>query len=85
MIERLRQLLNQRAWRNRLFAGWQQRCHCQRCSLHGGRCPFPENGERYSQGMAVLSLCAACALNRTDVTLDRSWGKGHGASTWWRW
>lgn len=85
MIQALRRFLNRRFWRALTFAGWQQRCGYHRCSLHGGRCPFPENGERYAQGMTVLSLCTACALNHTDLTLDRSWGKGHGAKTWWEW
>ncbi len=85
MSELLRRFLNRRFWRRLTFASWQQKCRCQRCSLHAGRCAFPRNGERYSYGMAVLSLCTSCALNRDDLSLDRSWGKGHGAKTWRSW
>jgi hypothetical protein len=81
MIEALRRFLNRRYWRNYTFAGWHQQCGCQRCTLHAGRCPFPESGERYRRAWnSILSLCTACALSRTDLTLDRP---GYGGKTQW--
>ncbi|KKN41485.1 hypothetical protein LCGC14_0722990 [marine sediment metagenome] len=81
MLTRLRQFLNRRVWRNYTFASWHLQCQCQRCDLHGGRCPFPENGERYTPAWnSILSLCTACAMRRTDLTLDRP---GYGDTTAW--
>lgn len=87
MIEALRRLLNRRFWRKLVFASWHQRCDCPQCSLHIGRCPFPQSGERYKGAglYAVLSYCAACALNHAPLELDRCWGRGHGAKTRWEW
>lgn len=84
MIEALRQFLNRRYWRRRTFAVWYLQCDCQLCSFHHGRCPFPENGERYAGHGSVVGYCTACALNREDIRIDRLWGKGHGAQRWWK-
>ena len=79
MLEALRRLLNRRYQRRDRYGAWNHRCGCQRCSLHTGHCPFPENGERYKR-YGILNLCTACALNRTDLTLDRP---GYGAESQW--
>ncbi len=85
MIEAaLRQLLNRRYRQRRTFATRYLRCDCRRCEFHPGRCPFPENGERYITTGPVVGYCTACALGREHIRLDRSWGKGHGGRRAWK-